>query len=120
MPAAIGAVLADDARPALVLVGDGGIQYTMQEMTLASELSLNVVVLLWNNDTLLQIYDDMTNAGISPVGVVQKNPDFVALAKSCGWEAWQVLEITSLGMELEKAFDRPGPVLLQLNEPDIE
>jgi 5-guanidino-2-oxopentanoate decarboxylase len=120
LPAAIGAVLADDARPALVLVGDGGIQYTMQEMTLASELSLNIVVLLWNNDALLQIYDDMTNAGIPPVGVVQKNPEFISLSKACGWEAWQVKDFANLGRDLENAFDRPGPVLLKLNESDIE
>jgi 5-guanidino-2-oxopentanoate decarboxylase len=118
LPAAIGAVLADDSRPALVLVGDGGIQYTMQEMTLASELSLNIVVLLWNNDALLQIYDDMTNAGISPIGVVQKNPDFVALALACGWKAWQVMDLSNLGTELGNAFDLPGPVLLKLDESD--
>ncbi len=116
LPAAIGAVLADESRPALVIVGDAGLQYTMQEMTLAAELDLNLVVLLWNNEALLQIFDDMQNANIKPIGVTQKNPDFIALAHACGWQAKPVAGLRTLGSDLEKAFVQPGPVLLQLDQ----
>ncbi len=119
LPAAIGAVLADESKSALVLVGDGGLQYTMQEMTLASELGLNIVILLWNNDALLQIYDDMNNANIKPVGVIQKNPDFIALANACGWQASQTEGLATLGADLKNAFEQSGPVLLKLDESSV-
>ncbi len=119
LPAAIGVVLANQSNPALALVGDAGLQYTMQEMTLASELNLNLVVLLWNNDALQQICDDMDNANIRRTGVFQKNPDFIAIAKACHWDAREVRGLSSLGPDLERAFSQAGPVLLELNEKNL-
>ncbi len=119
LPAAIGVVLANPGNPALALVGDAGLQYTMQEMTLASELNLNLVVLLWNNDALQQICDDMDQANIRRTGVFQRNPDFIAMAKACHWDAWEVPGLSSLGPELERAFSQAGPVLLELNEKNL-
>ncbi len=120
LPAAIGAALADPSRPVLVIVGDAGLQYTMQEMTLASELGLHLVVLLWNNDALQQICDDMDHAGIERIGIFQRNPDFVALARACGWTARQCSGLSTLGAELEEAFDSPGPTLVKLDESSIQ
>jgi 5-guanidino-2-oxopentanoate decarboxylase len=120
LPAAIGAALANPAAPVLAIVGDAGLQYTMQELTLASELNLNIVILLWNNDALQQICDDMDNAGITRIGVVQKNPDFLALAKACHWAAWQVDVFGNLGPDLEKAMATSGPVLIRLDENSVQ
>ena len=119
LPAAIGSALANPKIPVLALVGDAGLQYTMQEMTLAAELGLNLVVLLWNNDALQQICDDMDNAGIARIGIFQKNPDFIALARACHWQAKNVQGLSSLGGNLEKAFAIPGPVLLKLDEKSV-
>ena len=116
LPAAIGAVLADQSKPALVLVGDAGLQYTIQEMTLVAELQLNIVILLWNNNALQQIHDDMDDARIQPVGVNQQNPDFIALALACGWQARIVASLSSLASDLQVAFNQTGPVLLRLDE----
>ena len=116
LPAAIGAMLAEPSKPVLVLVGDAGLQYTIQEMTLAAELKLNLVALLWNNDALQQIRDDMDDAGIRPIGVRQQNPDFIALALACGWQARVVESLPALGAELRDAFGKAGPVLLRLDE----
>ena len=116
LPAGIGAALADQSAPVLVIVGDAGLQYTMQEMTLAAELELNIVVLLWNNDALQQICDDMDNAGISRIGIFQKNPDFLALAKACHWTSMQCSGLVDLGTNLKQAFTVHGPVLVKVDE----
>ena len=108
--------LGNPANPVLVVAGDAGLQYTIQEMTLAAELELNIVVLLWNNDALQQIRDDMDNAGISRIGVAQKNPDFIALAKANHWTAWKVENLSELGADLIRGFDTTGPALIQLDE----
>lgn len=116
LPAAMGGAIAGRGRPVLVVVGDAGLQYTMQELPLASEMGLNVKVLLWNNHALEQIRDDMTLAGIPPTGVVQKNPDFELLARACGWGYAAADRLDQMGGMLEWLFSRPGPCLLELNE----
>ena len=98
----------------LVLVGDAGLQYTMQELPLASELGLDVRMLLWNNHRLEQIRDDMNAVGIQPVGVTQKNPDFGMLAAACGWEHAIVDRLGALDEALEQLFATPGPGMLEI------
>lgn len=116
LPAAMGALISGATESALAIVGDAGIQYTMQEMSLASELGLDLTVLLWNNDALQQICDDMDNAGVARIGVVQANPDFIALARACNWTAWQVRRYGDLGQDIRKALALSGPCLLRLDE----
>ena len=119
LPAAIGGAIADPTVPVLVIVGDGGLQYTMQELPLAVELKLDIKVLLWNNNRLEQIRDDMVAADITPTGVVQRNPDFKLLAQSCGWGYGVVNEFEQLAAMLANAFAHEGPYLLQVNENKI-
>ena len=116
LPAAIGSAVADPEHPVVVMVGDGGLQYTMQEMPLAAELGLNITMVQWNNDSLEQIKDDMQDAGIPPTGVSQRNPDFELLAQACGWEYHRVGDLSALAQSLNKAFAHRGPYLLQLDE----
>ena len=119
LPAAIGGAIADPSRLTVVIVGDAGLQYTMQELPLAVELALNIKIVLWNNDTLEQISDDMIAADIPPIGVRQKNPDFRLLAQACGWGYGSVDKLDDLAPGLAYAFNQPGPHLLQVNEHQL-
>ena len=115
LPAAIGAKIAEPDNRVLCLVGDAGFQYTVAELGVAAERELNVVVLLWQNNALQQIADDMVDANISPNAVHQQNPDFTALAKSYGWQAHEIAGLAALGGALEQAFLQSGPVMLVLD-----
>ena len=84
LPAAIGAKVAQPERAIVALAGDFGVQFTHQELMTAVELDLTLPLIVWNNEALGQIRDDMRAAGIAPIGVVGRNPDFVALASACG------------------------------------
>lgn len=120
LPAAMGVCVADPEKPVLAIVGDAGIQYTLAELTLAAELNLNLTVLLWNNDALLQISDDMDQAQISRFAVTQKNPDFIKLAQACHWRAVVVDQLEYLVKHLESGFtDNGPPLLIQINENEI-
>ena len=79
LPAAIGAKAGRPELPTAVLVGDYGFQYTINELGTAAELGQPLVILLWNNDALGQIRDDMVNKGIQPNAVTLKNPDLATL-----------------------------------------
>ncbi|HHL2447737.1 TPA: 5-guanidino-2-oxopentanoate decarboxylase [Pseudomonas aeruginosa] len=115
LPAGIGAKLGAPQRPGLVLVGDGGFLYTAQELATASEeLDSPLVVLLWNNDALGQIRDDMLGLDIEPVGVLPRNPDFALLGRAYGCAVRQPQDLNELERDLRAGFGQPGVTLIEL------
>jgi 5-guanidino-2-oxopentanoate decarboxylase len=115
LPAGIGAKLGAPERPGLVLVGDGGFLYTVQELaTAVEELDSPLVVLLWNNDALGQIRDDMLDLDIEPIGVLPRNPDFAALASAFGCRVQQPQSLDQLQEQLAAGFSHPGVTLIEL------
>lgn len=114
LPAGIGAKIAAPDRAVVILVGDSGILYTLQEMATAAELELNIVLILWNNGGLGQIKDDMIDAGYPPMAVEPKNPDYVALAQSFGWSAETLGHISELEDIFAAALTRVGPSLIEI------
>ncbi|MBT8766463.1 5-guanidino-2-oxopentanoate decarboxylase [Metapseudomonas boanensis] len=115
LPAGIGAKFGARERPGLVLVGDGGFLYTAQELATATEeLDSPLVVLLWNNDALGQIRDDMLTLDIEPVGVLPRNPDFIGLARAFGCVVKQPQSLDELEGDLRGGFAHPGVTLIEL------
>jgi 5-guanidino-2-oxopentanoate decarboxylase len=115
LPAGIGAKFGAPQRPGLVLVGDGGFLYTAQELaTAVEELDSPLVVLLWNNDALGQIRDDMIGLDIEPIGVLPRNPDFAALARAFGCAVTQPQSLAELQTDLRQGFKRNGVTLIEL------
>ena len=119
LPAAIGARIAQPQRPIVALAGDFGTQFTLQEIMTAVELDLTLPLIVWNNGALGQIRDDMRAAGIAPIGVVARNPDFVALAHACGAAGARVPDAAALAAALRGALGRPGPTLLEVNATEF-
>jgi 5-guanidino-2-oxopentanoate decarboxylase len=115
LPAGIGAKFGARERPGLVLVGDGGFLYTAQELATATEeLDSPLVVLLWNNDALGQIRDDMIGLDIEPIGVLPRNPDFAGLARAFGCTVKQPQSLDELEQDLRAGFGHPGVTLIEL------
>ncbi|ERI50908.1 hypothetical protein N878_24400, partial [Pseudomonas sp. EGD-AK9] len=115
LPAGIGAKLGAPQRPGLVLVGDGGFLYTAQELaTAVEELDSPLVVLLWNNDALGQIRDDMLGLDIEPIGVLPRNPDFAGLGRAFGCAVRQPQSLDELQEGLVAGFAHPGVTLIEL------
>jgi 5-guanidino-2-oxopentanoate decarboxylase len=115
LPAGIGAKFGAPQRPGLVLVGDGGFLYTAQELaTAVEELDSPLVVLLWNNDALGQIRDDMIGLDIEPIGVLPRNPDFAALGRAFGCTVTQPQNLAELQTDLRHGFNRNGVTLIEL------
>ena len=119
LPAAIGAKIAQPHRAIVALAGDFGVQFTHQELMSAVELDLSLPILVWNNEALGQIRDDMRAAGIAPIGVVGRNPDFVALAAACGAAGVQVRSPAALTQALRTSLSRSGPTLIEAVAADF-
>lgn len=121
LPAGIGAKIGAPERPGVVLVGDGGFLYTMQELATATEeLDTPLVVILWNNDSLGQIRDDMISLDIPPIGVSPKNPDFIMLAKSFGCRTAQPKSLDEIEIELRESFNFVGVTFIEIHESYID
>jgi|AP95_1055475.scaffolds.fasta_scaffold15865_2 thiamine pyrophosphate-dependent acetolactate synthase large subunit-like protein len=116
LPAAIGAKLAAPERPVVALVGDAGFLFTAPEIGVAVELGLPLVVLLWNNDGLGQIRDDMIEQGIPEIGVNPRNPDYIKLADSFGAYACRPDSLEAFKTALVDAFAADGPTLIEMRQ----
>jgi len=119
LPAALGAKVAQPQRPVVALAGDFGVQFTLQELMTAVELQLPLPIVIWNNSALKQIRDDMVAAGIEPVGVAGRNPDFQAFAAACGAQAQRVRGAQELTAAVRQALRAPGPTLVEVPAADF-
>lgn len=117
LPAAVGAKFADPGRAVVALAGDFGLQFTLHELMTAVEHGLRLPIVVWNNDALGQIRDDMLGASIPPIGVVGLNPDFVALAQACGALTERVDSADGLTAALTRALTANGPTLIEVRPP---
>jgi 5-guanidino-2-oxopentanoate decarboxylase len=99
-----------------VLVGDGGFQFTLQELGTAVENRLPIGIVLWNNDSLAQIRDGMKARGIPTIGVNQFNPDFIALARAYGCKTATPRSFDEFESSLRNAFSADRPTLIEMRE----
>ena len=116
VPAAIGARLAAPERPAIALVGDGGLLFTVGELATAAELGLPVPILLWNNQGYGEIKTYMAEKDIPQIGVDIFTPDFVAIAQGFGCAAERAGSLEHLREALEAGRGRIVPTLIEIRE----
>ncbi|PWB33345.1 hypothetical protein DCO48_10275 [Pseudomonas sp. SDI] len=121
LPAAMGAWLGSavepaERLPAVCLIGDGGLQFTLSELASAAEAQVPLIVLLWNNQGYEEIKKYMLNRAIEPVGVDIYSPDFIGVAKALGCAAQAVNSVDGLRDALRQACDRKGPSLIEIDQ----
>ncbi len=114
LPAGIGAKFGIGNRPTAVLIGDYGLQYTINELGTAAEHRLPLVILLWNNNALGQIRDDMIRKGIQPNAVTLENPDFQMLAGAYGCIAVKPRSLDTLAAAIGRALKAERPTLIEM------
>ena len=118
LPAGIGGAVGRKGEPTLVIAGDYGFQYTVQELGTAVELNLPLPIILWDNGKLKEIEDSMVGAQIAPNAVIAKNPDFCKLAEAYGAAAVAPASLDEMCKAVIQAFEAGGPTLIYLT-PDL-
>jgi 5-guanidino-2-oxopentanoate decarboxylase len=116
LPAAIGAKFGVGPKPVAALVGDYGLQYTLNELGTAVEHQLAIPILVWNNNVLGAIHDGMVASGIQPNAVNLRNPDFQAVAKAYGAQAEKPKTLSELAKAISAALKAGGPTLIEMSE----
>ncbi|MFG2861136.1 thiamine pyrophosphate-binding protein [Streptomyces sioyaensis] len=112
-PAALGAAVADPARPVLAVSGDGGAMYSIAELATARQYDLPVTWLIVDDGGYGILREYMTDAFGAPTATELTGPDFVALAGSFGVPAVRTTP-ERLRTDLAAALAAPGPSVVVL------
>jgi acetolactate synthase-1/2/3 large subunit len=115
LPSAIGAQFARPDRQVVCITGDGSFQMNIQELATAACYNVPVKIVILNNGCLgmvRQWQELFFNRRYSQTQLEDGNPDFVAVAKGFGVEAFKVTRPQDLRATLERAFALPGPALV--------
>ncbi|MBI2870397.1 MAG: biosynthetic-type acetolactate synthase large subunit [Candidatus Omnitrophica bacterium] len=116
-PAAIGAQAAYPNRLVIALVGDGGFQMTMNELSTVVQSKLPVKIVIMDNKCLgmvRQWQELFYKKRYSQVFLDEGSPDFVKLAESYRVTAKRVSKKDDLGPALKEMIATPGPYLLHV------
>ncbi len=116
LPAAIGAKVADPARPVCLFVGDGGIQMTLQEFGTIMQDGIGVKMVLLNNNWLgnvRQWQELFFKERYSQTRML--NPDYGMIAAAYGIPARSVDGRAGLKEGIREMLSGDGPFLLDVH-----
>src|SRR5690606_29870777 len=115
LPAAIGAWYGAPHRDVVAIIGDGGIQMTIQELGTIMQFGAKVKILILNNEFLgmvrqwQQLFHDKRYSFVNIT-----SPDFVAVAKGYYIDGNRVSERKDLKDALQTMMDHDGSYLLEV------
>ncbi len=115
LPAAIGAKYGAKDRTVVAIIGDGGVQMTIQELGTIMQNNINVKILILNNRFLgmvRQWQDLFHEKRYSFVDIA--SPDYVTVAKGYNIEGNSIEERKDLINALETMLNHDGPYLLEV------
>ena len=99
----------------VVISGDGGFMFNVQELSTAVAHGINLVTIVFADGAfgnVKRIQKD--NYGGRNIAVELHNPDFVALAKSFGMLGLRATNPEALRKAMREAFDANGPALIEV------
>lgn len=115
LPGAIGAKVASPDTPVVALSGDGGFQFTLQELATAVDLRLSLPIIIVDNHGYGEIRREMVENGITPLGVDLAPVDFVALAQAYGARGTTIDDPSSLPALLKDALEARVPTVIMVS-----
>ena len=115
LPAGLGASIARPGAPVAVLLGDGALMFSVQELVALVEQRLSVPVIVVDNGGYQEIRDQQAARNIPPIGVELRTPDLAALAVAMGAHGVRTTSSADLPELIAGALDADGPTLIHLD-----
>jgi acetolactate synthase-1/2/3 large subunit len=115
LPASMGAKLAVPDRTVVAIIGDGGIQMTIQELGTILQTKINLKVVVLNNNFLgmvrqwQELFFDKRYAS-----TYMDNPDFVTIARGYGMESTKLESRENLSQTIQEMLDHDGAYFLEV------
>ncbi|MFJ9081730.1 5-guanidino-2-oxopentanoate decarboxylase [Streptomyces sp. NPDC102384] len=116
LPAAVGAKAACPDRQVVALSGDGGLQFSIQELATAAALQQPLAVVVFDNSGYGEIRDEMNARGDAPLAVDHARVDLPALARAYGGHGATAHTPEELAKLLSTALTTPAPTLIVVPE----
>jgi acetolactate synthase I/II/III large subunit len=122
LPAAIGAQFAHPDKLVFAIVGDGGFQMSLPELSTVAGNGLPVKIVVMNNGYLGMVRQWQTLFYNNRLSSVQLNafPDAEKLAAAYGFKGRTIDKPSELAPALEAAVKEPGPYLLNVKVTPFE
>ncbi|WP_089957932.1 5-guanidino-2-oxopentanoate decarboxylase [Lentzea xinjiangensis] len=114
LPAAIGAKLGSPDRQVVALHGDGGVMFTLPELTTAAQERLALPVIVCDNGGYGEIRREMVERGDPVHGVNLPGVDFAKVAKALNCHGVTVSTQDKLATALRKAFTADRPTVIHV------
>jgi thiamine pyrophosphate-dependent acetolactate synthase large subunit-like protein len=104
----------DRSKQVIVLTGDGGFNMLMGEFMTAVHHKLPIKVIVYNNSSLGLIKLEAESVGLAPFteAINFPNPDFAALAQTCGGQGFTAKLPGDLEGAIRSALNADGPVIV--------
>lgn len=115
LPAAIGARFGAPHRAVVAIIGDGGIQMTIQELGTVMQTGIDIKIMILNNQFLgmvrqwQQLFNDKRYSFVDIA-----SPDYVTVAKGYGISGQSISERDKLKDALQTMLEHKGPYLLEV------
>ncbi|MEO6233545.1 MAG: biosynthetic-type acetolactate synthase large subunit [Ferruginibacter sp.] len=115
LPAAIGAKYGAPHRTVVAVIGDGGVQMTIQELGTIMQTGVNVKILILNNQFLgmvrqwQQLFHDKRYSFVDIA-----SPDYIMVAKGYGIEGQKISKREDLKNGLKQMLDHDASYLLEV------
>ncbi|MFB6805306.1 thiamine pyrophosphate-dependent enzyme [Streptomyces sp. NPDC056387] len=114
MPQALGAQLWAPGRQTIAFCGDGGLSMLLGDLMTIRTYRLPVKLVVFDNRRLGMVKLEQEQAGLPEFGTQLDNPDFAAVATALGLTGIRVTDPAELHDSVRRAFETPGPVLLDV------
>jgi acetolactate synthase-1/2/3 large subunit len=121
VPASIGAKLAKPGRKVVCVLGDGDFMMTLEEIAICVTNDLPVVFVVQNNAGYMsirggqrKIFDRHVASEFSRKDGSPYSPDFAAVGRAFGLEAFKVEEPGQLEGTLQRALEADAPTLVEV------
>ena len=114
-PVGIGLKIGRPDRAVVVVSGDGGILYNLQELATAVQYGINIVAVVFNDNA----YGNVLRAQMEEfdgrvIGTELHNPDFVKLAEAYGARGVLAEDASQLEVAVGEAVAADAPTLIEV------
>jgi len=115
LPASMGAKLGQPKREVIAIIGDGGIQMTIQELATISQYNIGVKIIILNNNFLGMVRQWQELFFENRYSFTEmKNPDFPKIAEGYGIKNNKVENKSKLKKSIKELLDYKNAYLLEI------
>ena len=113
-PTALGAKVAKPGRSVVCVSGDGGFMFNSSELSTAIRYGVNVVVVVFRDDSYGNVARDLDKAFGGAYGTDLHNPDLVKFAESFGAVGMRANDPLELETLIPRALKNEAPVVIDV------